>query len=528
LTRAAGAVVAFVVVLMGFRLWRAPLESYGDSAAQYIEHLARVRMLDRVQQSESLGLLDGLVYLDGLYPPGLHLVELAWGVLFGHSAESVVWLGLGWWALLAVSIGVLGRRLAPEVPSAGMACFVAMALVPAAQGAALRSYYDLPMTALLWAGLAVISGPVGMRGLWAGLLFVGAVLIKWTALPYAIIMVVAWMIAGGGSTWRSGLTAMSVVGTWTVVYLGAGAESFFTMGSATFQPPPGVELSAGLASGPERWLGALRAGLGELGMERLGFYPTRLATTVLSPVGAVLVVVAWVRMVRQRQSGSLFVGLLGLGLLAFVVLMVPPLDDRFILTLAPGLALVAGLGLVGSGRLGTLAVAAMLFVSADAHLWPSAGPKADGDRWPQSREGRVFVPRLGMSSSVDRRGWSRSADHRSDKTALREALWETLVGCGGGVVATADKLISPSGDLNWWTYRRVLAEVSQEDVTVRWVGEPGAKREKVRLWVGFASSGAGPVLHDPPRGWVSVADVADETGRSLWRVYGPKGSASCQ
>ena len=83
-------------------------------------------------------------------------------------------------------------------------------------------------------------------------------------------------------------------------------------------------------------------------------------------------------------------------------------------------------------------------------------------------------------------------------------------------------------DLNWWTYRRVLAEVSQEDVTVRWVGEPGAKREKVGLWVGFASSGAGPVLQEPPRGWVSVADVADETGRSLWRVYGPKGSASCQ
>ena len=44
------AVVASVAAMMGVRLARHPMEVYGDSAAQYIEHLARLRMLERLRE----------------------------------------------------------------------------------------------------------------------------------------------------------------------------------------------------------------------------------------------------------------------------------------------------------------------------------------------------------------------------------------------------------------------------------------------------------------------------------------------
>ena len=187
------AIVGLVATMMGVRLWQHPMEAYGDSAAQYIEHLARVRMLERIQSGLSGGPLEQLVALDGLYPPGLHLVEVAFGGLFGHGATEVLWLGFGWWLVLAMAVGVLGARLAPDVPKAKTACFLAMILVPATQAAALRSYYDLPMTALLWSALAVLVGSSAWRGVWAGLVLVGAVLIKWTALPFGVVMVLASM-----------------------------------------------------------------------------------------------------------------------------------------------------------------------------------------------------------------------------------------------------------------------------------------------------------------------------------------------
>ena len=70
---------AFIGAMMGSRLLRWPLEVYGDAAAQYIEHLTRLRMLERIREGLPSGPLEALKALEGIYPPGLHLVELAWG-----------------------------------------------------------------------------------------------------------------------------------------------------------------------------------------------------------------------------------------------------------------------------------------------------------------------------------------------------------------------------------------------------------------------------------------------------------------
>ena len=490
---------------MALRLWGHPIEAFGADGAQYIEHRARLEMLTQLRAGLNGNILEALVALDGAYPPGLHLVEIAWGAVFGHSAVAVLWLGFVWWVALALAVGVLARRLVPGGVHVGLWCGVAMLCVPAVQATALRSYYDLPMTVLLWWALVVLVGSHSWRGVGAGVLWVGAVLIKWTALPFGAVMVGAWMLVGDKRAVRSGLTALSVVGCWTVVFLGAGAESFATMGRATFQTSV------------------------DFGLEHLGFYLVRLISTVLSPVGAVLSVVAMVLLWRSPKGGpgkvshsvwALF-GLIAGGHLAFLCWVVPVMDDRFILSLVPGIVLLVGVGLAQSPRLAVVAAVAMFGVAVDAH-WPSSPTNIpDGDGWPTAKQGRVWVPRLGMSSSVERRGWSRSSDMRPDKTAQREALWLALLRCGGGRVGGDDTLISGAGDGHWWQYRRLLSQLSGEAEGVVWVGDNSPSNAAPKLWVGLSQPGGGPSSSRAPSGFKQVADVGP------WAVWGQAGVKSC-
>ena len=491
-----GLVTAAVAAMMGSRLLRWPMESYGDSAAQYIEHLARLRMLQRIRDGLPSGPLEALKALDGLYPPGLHLVELGWGGIFGHEATTVLWMGMVWWLVLCLAMAKLAQHLAPDVEGAFGAAFLATALIPALQATALRSYYDLPMTALLWLAMAVVTSGWAWRGVLAGLCLVGATLIKWTALPFGVVMMLALVVVQGRSIWRPVLSALSLMLLWTVVFIGAGAESFSTMGGATFQPAPGVTVDG--AEGPARWLAVAAANMSQWDLDRLLFYPWRLIVTVLSPVGALLVGWALLKGRPQARPALRLAGLVALGHVAFLLVLVPIQDDRFILTLAPGMALFAALGLRGVAR--RWAIMAMLIVAADAHLWSPATTTGDGDPWPASRDGKAWAPRLGMSSSVDRRGWSRSADMRDDRTTAREALWSSIVACGGGVVDASERLITPTGDLNWWTYRRTLAALSGDAVTAIWRGEPGAGERPPQIWVGGKDPGPDG-LSKPPRGW---------------------------
>ena len=163
-----------------------------------------------------------------------------------------------------------------------------------------------------------------------------------------------------------------------------------------------------------------------------------------------------------------------------------------------------------------------------ALAWEGRAPVAvaDGDVRPEAMEGRSWQPRAGMSSSLDRRGWSRSADMRPDKTAQREQLWATLTGCGGGVVAASERLITGSGDLNWWTYRRTLGQVQGEAVQVRWSGEPGSGEQPPRLWAGIVT---GPMaeVSKAPRGWPQVGSVADDSGERAWVIFGGRSDIVC-
>ncbi len=481
---ASGFVVAMAAVVAA-RLARWPLDAYGDSAAQYIEHLARLRLVERIQQGVDPNPVRALVQLDGLYPPGLHLVTAALSPLVGHHAEVVVFTMLAWWALLVGSVGLVGRRLG----GSGAWVAAATAAVPALHAAATRYYYDLPMTALLWAAVAVLVG-VGrpaLRGLGAGALLAAACLVKWTALPFGLVMLVAAATAGA-----------LALGALAGGFLAAGSTSFAAMGGATFQPPPGVTPDAVGVLAPLPGVRAAALQLLATDADRLAFYPTRLVATVLSPALLIAAVPAWAGWLRDRGPGAALVGLTAFGHLAFVLLLVPPLDDRFLLTLAPALALAAGLGaprlpgrlpavLAGIGALVGIGVA------VDAHLRP---PSAALHTTPTLRDdaldGRTVSPRLGLGSSWDLRGWSRSDTARRDRTALRLALDARLSTCAEGPIHGA---LSAWGDQNWFGYREALARVEARPVGLTWRGEDGAPALRVEA--------PGPVefaLDDPDGG----------------------------
>lgn len=481
---AALAVLLGLATMVALRLTGSPMDGYGDSAAQYIEHLARLRLQIRIEQGIGPGPLSALVQLDGLYPPGLHLLTTAAAPLIGHTAEAVAWTGLIWWAGLALATARAAEALRP---GAGPWAAVATAAIPALHASATRYYYDLPMTTLLWAALATLlhaeRGRPLARGAAAGLLFSAACFVKWSALPFGLPMVAGalthlWLRDRRVAA-RVGLATLLVTGGIIGGFIASGSTSFGAMTGSTFQPPPGVEPAALASIGQMPGGPVLRAMLLQattIDPARMSFYPTRLIATVLSPTLAVAglpLLFAWL---RDRAPGWPLPVVGGATTFAFILLLVPPLDERFLLTLAPAFGLAAGLGGAAlPGRLRPIAAIlgalASLAVAADFHLRPTTVPMHDqaGQLRDDALDGRRVVLRPGAGSSWDLRGWARSDTARRDRTRLRRALDQRLSSCAGAdLEAGVPGVITAAGDDNWFAYREALAAVEGRPVGPHW------------------------------------------------------------
>jgi hypothetical protein len=159
---------AFLVAttLFCLRVHRQPLQPYGSNAAEYIEHAVRLEVADIAAAGGSpaavLFAADDAVLT---HPPGLHLLTLPAQRLLGREAEAIVWTGLGWHLLLALALGLCAAALGPGVgaePHDGLrtrrfaAGLTTGLLFPAGLAASTRYHYDLPMTALLWCGVAAL------------------------------------------------------------------------------------------------------------------------------------------------------------------------------------------------------------------------------------------------------------------------------------------------------------------------------------------------------------------------------------
>ena len=158
---------------------------------------------------------DILVTADRAFPPLMHLVSAGLGELVGHGATNAAATGLLWLLLLAVATGGMAAMLTGE-RRAGFAAATATFLVPALSGAAIRYYYDLPMTALLWASAAALMLGFHYRravvgGLTAGLLLAAAALTKWPALAFGaplLLAVAVTPLRGTSARWRPRLLGL--------------------------------------------------------------------------------------------------------------------------------------------------------------------------------------------------------------------------------------------------------------------------------------------------------------------------------
>jgi len=454
------AAVAFVQV----RISLSDVQRYGDDGAPWIEHLERLRVLQALR-SPGAGWFERL---DGAYPPPLHLASAAlWPVGAGLGDVAVTRTSVLWLLLLATAVAAVAHRWKPEAApwAFAFACFL-----PAAQGAASRYYYDLPMTAMLWA--AVAAGVVGLTrsgpraGAAYGALWAVACLVKWTALPLGGLMLVALLLDPRELGLRrrveavvvAVLVAAGAVLLWRAL---AGEGSFAATAGATFG---GDRSSVDLAARLDDLLHFTRMH-GTFGRDRLAFYPAALVTHVLSPLGfAALAAPLGLWLVRGVGRPALLL-LVALPI-GFFVALVPVVDQRFALTLGPALLLAAAIGVTALPRRGEVVVGAVLLgalvlASAEHHFGvpPLPRERIEIVRLNQLDHTTSYAEGIALADSFEDRGWGQRGDERPSHRDARDTIVGFLDACAPAHVAVADlgPNAPPVEDRIWLDYLTLRA-----------------------------------------------------------------------
>jgi len=486
------------------RIYGTGLQPYGSDSAQYIEHLTRLETLD-VWRESSFGLVEFLRMADGSFPPLMHFVTLVLGMFTGHGAQDVLWTGLVWLLLLAVSVASVTLSISGSGRAAA-ATFCGAMLLPSLHGAACRYYYDLPMTALLWMATAVAFSTFVRRptlgGLLVGLLLFAANLVKWTALPYGLIMVAAvplmvWVEGGEDRRWRfqHSLAALTfsivvMVGLSVLFIKVVGPYDSFTamLGEIGDDAPHGAPAGVDSAESTDV-LSGIFARVETPTFARLAFYPARMMASVYSPLLLALTLLLGWFWARSDRRGWIAVAAIVVGQWFFVLLRVPPLDDRFLITAAPALLVPAAMGwdLLGSRLRMALGAAVLVVgfgVALDFHFADSpsvrsvAPTRAGPDKLAQ-------IVRWGLADSVDQRGWVRRSTQAHDRAEVREALWAQLRRCNVQHfrLSADDAIVGDAGDVYWMRYRTLYAHL-----------EEGEQRHTVP-----------PICNHPPAGDMQLA-----------------------
>ena len=568
----AAGLAATVTLILVTRLLRHPVDDYGVGGTGYNEHWQRLVWSDRVSGSlaDPSGGLAGLVQaMDVDFPPGLYAWGEAASLLVGRSAGGVALAGIGWLLLLAVAVGLVGEALGGR--RAGIAAFVGTLLLPAAHGSAIRFYFDLPMTALAWCAVAMLAAMGARRpligGLLVGVLALAATAFKWTAIPLAAPLLLGMALERGSGPGGSGgavarpvrrrLVALAIA----AALWGGGTAAWV----ATSGPQGSLQRMASEAqmAGPEADGGPRAVGLGgvasgvsktlvEPAWERR--VPARVAWYGLASIGAVvspaLTVVALLLLLPWlggRRSGARLAAIGLLGTAAFLLLLVRPIDERFVLTLAPALPLLAGLGWASlpegrRRRWGAMAVAVGLVVALDFHHLPSTPVSRAAEAQPWQREiepdednvlSTVRFRGLGAASSWERRGWGRLDEAPPDRRPLRRALLDVLVPCAPSRIEQQEyaPVITEQGDLVWLAYEFALRQARGELPRTPFWGTcdpsqdtpPGLVVLAAELPGGVAPP-SGCATSPPLRRWRRVDDPDGQTGVAL---FTPGGASPC-
>ncbi len=548
---------AAVAAIVWLRLALDGVQPYGADGAEYIEHAARLAVLRTVQD---LGLFPPwtlLVASDGAFPPLMHLSMLVPGALFGHEAGVAAATGVGWLLLLAFAVGWTVAGLTGRSSLAAPAA-AATLLMPAAHGMATRYYYDLPMIALLWLAVAILLAGREERPLLAGgaagVALAGAALVKWAALAFGPPMLLGALLVG----WRSrdgrrrrpgrravaGVACVAVAGALCLAFVaGRGTDnSLAMMGRVAFTQVDPAEWDVREdAPGPiASASGQLVDRLSRLRAEDLVFYPLRLVTSVLSPALALLLLPLLFVWGRAGREGLALLVAIALGHGLFLLGVMPVLDDRFASIGAPALVVAGVCGWARLERqpravLAALVLAVGLAVGLDFHFGPPAPWNAEIEVLAPDRDD--FPPTalrgVGLASSVERRGWSRGDASPASREALRDAVWEAVLDCGGEGVAVAYErpLVSPDGDAEWLRYRSLLSELA-DGVQAPAAGGvcPGDGRQwdlEGRLDLVLTAAGAELPGCLRPHRWRRAREVADPDAGPGVVIWARREGAGC-
>ena len=536
------------------------VQPYGADGAQYIEHAARLAVLHTVDVVGPLHPGRLLVASDASYPPLAHLLTLIPGSVFGHSAGVAAATGVAWLLLLAFAVGWTAAGISGRSSVAAPAA-AATLLVPAAHGFATRYYYDLPMIALLWLAVAcVLAGrdrhPL-LSGGAAGLLLFAAAVTKWAALAFGPPMLLGALVTGwaaarsGGEARRVALRRLTCGAVCVVVAAGlcagflagrSGDNSFSKTGRIAFADgsPADWDGVEGAPGALEAAAGRIVERMGQLEAADLAFYPLRMVVSILSPGLALLLGLLLVRWVWRGREGLAFVVVVGAGHAAFLLGVMPVLDDRFALVGAPALVVAATCAWARLERqprmvVGGLVVIVGLAVAVDFHFGAAAPWNAEVQLLAPDRDDfpPTWLRGVGLASSVEGRGWSRHDVTASARQPLRDAAWSAVAACRpeGVGVELEQPLIAPEGDAEWLRYRVLLSGLGGG-------AEPsvgGLCPADGRLWDGDGRLDLALLAADRPLPgclrpyrWRRGAQVRDPDGGSGLVLWARRDSGACR
>lgn len=481
LALACAAVIAAALAITLARPYDLGLFQVAQSGGCWSQHSERVQVIALWGARGDAPALELLAESDegSSYPPLLHYVMGAVGSVFGHGEAAVGRAMVLWLLLLAGSAGVCVRRISGSADDAWLTA-AATATVPALATLSLIYFFDLPMTALLWLAAAALlllrPRSPELAGAVAGGIWFLAAFTKWTALPFGVALLGGALLAHlPGERWsrreslrrvRAGAALTLVSGFLLKAWFSISTSSWRAM-SDTTMGDPGAWMPGSVEGGLASLLGSIGSKLQPLSWSRLLAYPTDLVTSVFSPILAFAVLSLLALWLVRDRRGAALVGCTCLGQWAVLFWLVPPVDARFLVTLAPAMtgAAVLGLGhLPAGGRralIGLWVVLSLWVIYDVQHGSPNAlngGPSARLDQ-PHS-----YLPDRGISiKSGDRNtGWVRADTEGEPFAPEREELWTALAACGADVLTVQEGMLADAADWTWWRFRNGLATARGE------------------------------------------------------------------
>tara|TARA_Y100001968_G_scaffold275717_1_gene269585 strand:+ start:3210 stop:5027 length:1818 start_codon:yes stop_codon:yes gene_type:complete len=488
------------------------------SGVEWSHHALRLELAEDLLDIELDELSSWFLSADRDYPPLVPATTALLGFVVGHDEASIHRSGLIWLLLLALACALLFHGLWRE-PRLSVAAGLCALLLPAHHAAALCFYFDLPMAALLWSGLAALAMGQERRpllaGLSAGTFFVLAALSKWSVLAFIAPLVLGVALVrpeAAAMNPRRALRNRLLASSLALLSCSAGLLSFWRSSSGswtrTLSTSFGGPLDPSTSFTPTSWsagietaLKALTKALGpsqHLQLESLYWYLLHFTWSYLSPALLLLGLLLSLHWLRRGALGWQL-GLIATATHAIVLLGIfSSLDERFLLSLGPALMIPALLGWWElPTRLQTavslLFICTALWIAADYHHGLSAPPAETAS--PEQESDNTFVrfwqeidaerSGFGLQSATDRQwGWMRADARRVAYFEARELAWETLSDCGAEVILAQEELtLDGYGDGQWWSYRRRLAALNNNagPTTILGFGGSGPGHQAVRL-----------------------------------------------